>query len=301
MRVNLKYLLFFPLILFISVYIPFSYTNGDLYHYAKFWDSTVGVSLAEAIINQRIFISSNEILYGTTVWAFSNANLDRLLFLSFFNFLLLHFFVKFLIKHQVSTLNIFLLSMSWYIFILVGPAERLKFAYLFIFAFFYSGNRILFFLSILFHFSSLFTLYAYSLMKFRIGDIKKYIFNFKFYILLMPVLATGAYIFPFLLTKIPAIPLFTFDFLPSIILLLFIGLFSKQSIFQVLVLILLLLPFFLYLGGTRLNMIILFVFIYFMVIDGKSNNIVFYLVNIYNFIKGIFFLYLVGLYGTAFP
>lgn len=301
MRVNIKYILFLPLIIFVSVYIPFAYTNGDLYHYAKFWDSTVDVSLAEAIINQRIFVSSNEVLYGTIIWAFSNINIERLLFLSIFNFLLLHFFVMFLIKHQVSLINILLLLMSWYIFVLLGPAERLKFAFLLIFAFFYTGKRVLIVSAILFHFTSLFTIYTHLLLTYRISDLKKHIFKFKFYMLLVPAVITGVYIFPFLVTKIPSLPLLTIDFLPSIILLLIIGLFSKQSIFRVLVAILFLLPFFLYFGGTRLNMIMAFVFIYFMVINKKSNNILFYLVNIYNFIKGIYFLHLVGLYGTAFP
>lgn len=301
MAFNLRKILFYFLFIVLSYSVPLFYNLGDSLAYQKFYDSLHGVSIIQSFILARHTISANEPLAVLFYWLGSNLGVPKLFFNTILNIFLFHFYFTFLNKYKVSFFNIFLLCFSWYFFILIGPAERLKLSFIFLFVFFNHSSNFLLIISFLFHFSiSIFSFFYFSLN----GNL----FNFfrklsliNFFVLIFSFIILVYFFVPLLLTKIPENPVFSFSLIPTLLLLLSFFYYFPKRFSVNLISFFLIIPLFFVFGPSRLNMLLYFVFLHIFIVSGKSNSFFFVAINLYNFFKGLYFIYLVLSFGTAFP
>lgn len=109
------------------------YTNGDQIYYSRFYDEVEGKSFLEVLQFSKLIIDSLEPVYPFLVWIASEF-FDKNLFLSISNATLVVGFFFACKKYSVpSFLPFFILTTNFYFYVLYFSAERLKFAFIFLF------------------------------------------------------------------------------------------------------------------------------------------------------------------------
>jgi hypothetical protein len=107
-----------------------AYYRGDQTFYRNFYDSLFGTATQFWRGLQETYTGSSEPLYRYLIGAGAFYDIDRLLYLSFWNALLIASIGHVLAKSRSSVLFSVLLFTNYYLLVLLGPAERLKFAYI---------------------------------------------------------------------------------------------------------------------------------------------------------------------------
>ena len=140
---------------FFSLWYLDVYYGGDLAHYRNFYDAVARTQPANWAKMQTFYIGSSEPAYRWLIGLSTYLDVTRIGFISFWNGALVGAVSLILYRYRVSPIFVVLLFTNFYFLILLGPAERLKFAYLlFAFAFLIQQTHVragMALLSIFFH------------------------------------------------------------------------------------------------------------------------------------------------------
>lgn len=110
-----------------------AYYLGDMLHYTSFYNSLYRMPSEHWAGFQRDILGSSEPLYRYVLAAGAYYGFDRTLYLSMWNGVLVAAVGYILVKYRCSLIFGFLVLTNYYLFVLLGSAERLKFAYVFLF------------------------------------------------------------------------------------------------------------------------------------------------------------------------
>jgi hypothetical protein len=119
------------------------YTGGDQLHYHQVYELISDKGLIESYLIYYNKLNSSELGHFILTWLASGL-IEKNLFFTVLNTLLLMYGVLFLsrVTHRSPLLILILLLSNYYIFVLMFSAERLKVAFLFLFAFMYYYQKI---------------------------------------------------------------------------------------------------------------------------------------------------------------
>lgn len=161
-----------------SFYINQYALVGDQEHYRAVYEYIKGKDLLHSYIYYNIHLDSKEIVHFILSWVFSNIGVEKDVFISLCNALLVYIFLKLAVSQGGSLALCFILVItSFYFNVLFFSAERLKFGILFLLVFYLSVDRkyknVFAILSIISHmqmvilyFSKLFPKFAMSIVRF---------------------------------------------------------------------------------------------------------------------------------------
>lgn len=145
---------------FFYSFVLYNYYYGDPAHYQRFYDSLVGRDVIWALLSQRDYLGSSEFIYPIVAWMGSNAFIERYVFMAAFSGLMYGALFNALRSFRCHPIFIALSLTNFYVVVLATSAERLKFAYIFLFlALMAAGRTKLLWMALapLAHFQSLIT------------------------------------------------------------------------------------------------------------------------------------------------
>ena len=313
-------ILLLPILFIVSYELTSAYINGDQGKHMGYRDlySALGGSSFEEVSGVAYkHVNSREPISYYILWLGAISGINKDIFISFLNLVLLAGLILAGLKYKASRLVIFLLLTNYYVFAMMGSAERLKIAYiLLVYATLFTGKKSFFLLivspfahlqsAILFP-SLLLGVYSknirYQLIKLLKGKIA---INKNYFA--TSVVAT---IFIFLILSIQfdaivnkALSYISYDFLLNsvykLLVLSLILLIATKDRFRMILVILPLIPATLLLGDERLNMIAFTLGIYFLMIERRLSHPLILMLLLYFSIKGIDFLYRVFVHGSGY-
>ncbi|MFC3033117.1 hypothetical protein ACFOEE_11355 [Pseudoalteromonas fenneropenaei] len=103
-----------------------SYTEGDQYHYIKFYNALKNAELSSLLQLMKGYLNAGEPLSGFVLWLGANANIDKIIYISFLNSIFAVGLYLLCAKHDAKWYFILLLYFNFYIIVLFTGAERLK-------------------------------------------------------------------------------------------------------------------------------------------------------------------------------
>lgn len=109
------------------------YYLGDAAHYTRFYMSLYQMPPFYWEGLQREYISSAEPLYRYLIGIGAYFGIDRIHYIAVWNGLLVSLAALIFLKYKGSFIFGLLFFTNYYLFVILGPAERVKFAYIFIF------------------------------------------------------------------------------------------------------------------------------------------------------------------------
>ena len=107
-----------------------AYYLGDTVAYTRFYQSLYQTSPAYWEYLQNLHLGSAEPLYRFAIGIAAFYDFDRTLYLAIWNGILVASIAFALVKYKSSALFFVLMLTNYYLLVLLGPAERLKFAYI---------------------------------------------------------------------------------------------------------------------------------------------------------------------------
>lgn len=107
-----------------------AYYMGDQLFYRNFYGALFGTAPQLWAALQESYLGSSEPLYRYVIGIGAFYDVDRLSYLSFWNAALIASIGYVLFKYRSGLLFALLLLTNYYLLVLLGPAERLKFAYI---------------------------------------------------------------------------------------------------------------------------------------------------------------------------
>jgi hypothetical protein len=108
------------------------YYLGDAAHYTRFYNALYGLDLRHWGKMQRSYLGSAEPLYRYVVGLPAYLGIDRVHYISIWNGVLTGSIGYILARFRCSIVFSVLIFTNYYLFVLLGAAERLKFAYIMI-------------------------------------------------------------------------------------------------------------------------------------------------------------------------
>jgi hypothetical protein len=133
---------------FISLNLLNNYTHGDQIVYHIFYEKIAGLSYWDVGPVAKNVIASNEPLTWLVLWVGSNMGIQKNVWISLLNVVLMTGLFALLMRHKAPWYAVLLIFTNFYFLVLITSAERLKIAYIFLtYAFLMgSGKRYLFLL-----------------------------------------------------------------------------------------------------------------------------------------------------------
>ena len=125
-------ILLLPFLYIISHELISNYVGGDQVHYRAFYHKLESASFMEVMPLAIRNVSSREPLSAYVLWFGSSVGVDKNVYISILNVLLLYGVLLLLNKYSVEKLPIFLMLTNFYVVVLLTGAERLKIAYILI-------------------------------------------------------------------------------------------------------------------------------------------------------------------------
>lgn len=140
-RLNLWCFLCAALVFLLSIFILPLYVGGDQAHYRAFYDGVSEYGFLEGFSFYKATLSASEPLYYAIIYFFSGG-VSKDVFISFVNALLGFFMARLLLVNNTSKLVVVGLLSNFYFLVLLFAAERLKFAIIFaLLALGFSGRK----------------------------------------------------------------------------------------------------------------------------------------------------------------
>lgn len=124
--------LFLSYTFFFSLIFSRAYLYGDQIYYRELYESLASASIYEIRQLQLILTGSAEPLYGLVAWLGAQVMADKDVFFSIINTFFGLLLLRLLLKNSASAPFIVLLFLNYYVFVLFGPAERLKVSFMFL-------------------------------------------------------------------------------------------------------------------------------------------------------------------------
>lgn len=124
-----------------SLWYVDAYYLGDAVGYTRFYNSLYEAPVEAWAALQRGYIGSSEPLYRYLIGAGAYFGLERTIYISIWNSIFIGCIGYTLVKYRSSCIFILLTFSNYYVIVLLGSAERLKFSYLFLVAAFCVDNK----------------------------------------------------------------------------------------------------------------------------------------------------------------
>jgi hypothetical protein len=152
-----------------SNYLLGYYTEGDQVHYRAFYEALKGAEVRDIMFLAVSYVNSLEPVSAFILWAGSNLGIEKNIFISVLNSLLVACIFLFARQYRLKIFMIFLLLTNFYLVVLLTSAERLKISYIFLVLAAISAKKLrLFFLALtpLAHLQNIIFLTALALSRF---------------------------------------------------------------------------------------------------------------------------------------
>lgn len=301
-----------PAIFAVSFVFLYFYTEGDQVHYWRFYTALRYAAATDVMPLALGYVSSVEPITAFTLWLGAIAGIDKNIYVSIFNTLLVLGLILLLHKKNAKWYVYLFILTNFYLIVLLTGAERLKFAYiLIVYALLFSGKTryLLLALSPFAHLQSIILLASalsakylknivYLLVKFKIS--KRLVVLLAFTGLAATVI--GLKLWEGLIGKAEfymAADGGAFE-LKNLTILILVGLIATRERFR---LIAAMIPFFVaafLLGGERVNMMAISVVMYLLLTEGRLSHPAMMVLQLYFSVKSIFFIYNIFVYGDGF-
>lgn len=305
-------LLFIVPVFFIYSYILISnYTHGDQYIYRALYDALASASFRDVPSVAESYVDASDFISFYILWLGAYLGVDKDIYISFANTLILALLFIIARKYSINYTMIVLLLCNYYIIVLMTGAERLKFAFIFLFLaeIFHRQKWKIFFLvlSVLAHLQSIILLtplafqrYGELIRNLMLGHLHK-----SRFIALLVIGFIGVILFYYNETAM-TVKYYAYSeagaLEESLQILLFMSLglvFIKNRVSFFIVLFPLLMGT-LFIGGNRLNMIAFVVGVYMYWLEKKGNHPFLYIIMIYFALKSVPFVYNILKHGSGF-
>lgn len=310
-RVTFYGLLVSPVLFFYSYYLISNYVFGDQIVYRALYEALSNISFLEVPLVAEQYISASDVLSYYLLWIGAILGIDKDIYIALANVLLLLSLYVLARRHGVNHSMIALMMCNYYVIVLMTGAERLKFAFIFLFlAAVVRGRQLkilLGLLSIFAHLQSLIFLaslalnhYKNIILRLLHGNLRK-----KSVFAVVGAVLLGAMLFYIKLDSIEG--KFesyreggAFAEVLQIAVFMLAGLFFIKNKFGFFISLLILMLSTIFIGGSRVNMIAVFVGVYLFWIEGKGNHPFIYIIMIYFAFKSVPFVLNILNYGNGF-
>lgn len=121
-----------PFFFYFSMFILSPYIGGDQLHYRNFYYFAESATLYETISNTGRLLGAIDVIYPVFSYFGATAGIDKDVYFSLFNVILMCLIVANGIKYKCGMIFIFLALTNSYTIVLLTGAERLKFAFIFL-------------------------------------------------------------------------------------------------------------------------------------------------------------------------
>lgn len=289
-----------------------NYTEGDQYHYRALYDALSNVGFWDVLDVSRVYVNASDPLSFYILWGGSRLGVDKDIFISTANVVLLSCLYLLGRRYRVNYFIMLMLMSNFYIVVLMTGAERLKFAFIFIFLAvlvrWKYGKLILLLSSVFSHLQSIILLVAGGAGYFaarisenmRRGSLRKSVVLGGFLAALVGVVVVIS-VFDSVEAKAEAY-MGNAGVLELVQIALFFGaglIFLKNKIQFTITMFPLLVAAFI-LGGNRVNMIAVVLGVFLFWREGKANHPFMYAIMLYFSIKGLLFIENIMKYGNGF-
>ena len=122
-----------PILTFFSFILITLYVAGDQVYYRDFYAKIASASYAESFIIAKGTIGASEPLSIFILWIGSTLGIDKDLFITFLNSILIYSLYKLSVKYRFGFVIFVFFALNFYIVVLMTGAERLKIGYIFLF------------------------------------------------------------------------------------------------------------------------------------------------------------------------
>ena len=302
-----------PIIGPLLYFLQSKYIGGDQRAYWIFYESVSDVGFSEVLFKGFYWLNAIEPIHLYIMWIGSILNIDKNLYVTVFNLILIFGLFLFFQKEKVKILPQILIFGNFYISVLLFAAERLKFAYiLYIYAQLVPINLTYLFILIspLAHLQSLVIIVVSYLGRLS-DDLKKIFFKLsirkkfiKEAIIFLLIISTFIFFslqtFLYKIINYISLGLFSLsDFINFVILFTVPTLLIKEKLKFSLTYLPLIVPL-VVLGGFRINMISFTIATFFIIKEKKSSSPFYLLILLYFFYKNILFIDNIIKLGTGF-
>jgi len=293
------------------------YTAGDQFQYQSAFKEVKGLGLIEAFAAYHFYLSSDEPIYFLISWVSSNLNFSKDIIMSIANALLANILFRVLKKLNTSIyLIVFIICTNYYLFALYFAAERLKFAFIFLFLAFLSDKNVnkkylYLFLSLISHIQVL-VIMASNFFANTIQGLLIFVKRFKFKFNSRSLIVFFVLGLTFLFLNEHLIKKFTFysestsskELISNTfqtILFLFLSLLYTDDKRRTILIFIFILISASILGSSRVTMMAYMFFMYYSLRINKGFNLVIMTTSLYFSVKSIFFIINVFQFGHAYP
>lgn len=295
-------LLAVPIFFFYSLAMLTPYVSGDQINYRFFYDAAASVTFSEAFLLSAEMLDAFEPISIFVLWFGSQLGINKDIYISLLNTLLLVLLFLFLLNHKTKPILIFLFFTNFYIIVLMTGAERLKISYIFLLmgtVLNAKANIFYYFLAPFAHFqTSILLLSAFiglldkSLIMF-FGSLKIYKRDALYFLIFILVMVIFYILFStplkskfdsYLRNEIRLAEFYQLFILAGV------GLLLAKNKLKVALILITAIPIIALFGGSRVNMIFFSLVAYILVIENRQNNILFIILMFYFSIKSILFI-----------
>lgn len=290
---------------FVSMKLGPYYINGDQEYYRYLYENTWKFNLREGYAFYSATINSKEFVHFFAIWVFGGW-LDKDLFVALSNMVLVGVGFMALVKCGANrAVALIVVLTNYYFFVLMFPAERLKYAAIFMMlAVCFSKSRFVrissWGLAVLTHIQSLIVLFVVIAGSKKIS-LKAFLQNFFYSMLGFFALSASLYfVLPQIMVKSSLLGAREFEELLKFFLLFIIALYYSNNKKRVFIIFSPLLLATFMLGGGRVNMISYFVTLFLCVERRGGWNLGVWVPNVYFAFQTKSFIERVVLYGSAF-
>ena len=301
-----------PIFFTYAYLLIYPYVEGDQYYYRLFYSALADAKFNEVMPLALEKVASVEPLSIYMLWIGAKTGLDKDIYISLLNIILLLGLFLFCRKNNVGPIPLFLLLTNYYIIVLMTGAERLKIAYIILFlATLYSTNkgRALTGISGFAHLQN-FLMFP-SLLLANYSTAIRRIFKagkFKIELFLVSVIMTVFAVFLFSIFN-DAIIKKVFASIENsdssiqilnLLILSFVAFFATRNRWRMALILLPMYPAVSILGGQRVNMIAVTLVLYFLIKERALNHPFVLALLLYFSFKSITFIQNIILYGSGF-
>jgi len=113
-----------------SAWLLAAYDAGDQAHYERFWYAAEWAYPWQWAALQVRYLGSSDALYSLLIGLGNYTGIDRIVYISLWNGLFTALVAEILRRYKAGLFFSLLLFSNFYLLVLLGPAERLKFAYI---------------------------------------------------------------------------------------------------------------------------------------------------------------------------
>lgn len=293
-----------PLFFSFSYILLSNYIKGDQTNYILFYESAANTSLKETWTLAISRLDSYEPISIYTLWVGAKLGIDKNIYISIFNVILLSGIYLVLIKYKTPWHVIILVLTNFYIIVLMTGAERLKFSYILLTYGLLLDNKkkfLFILLSPLAHLQSFIILITLMIENFFYTALKifskfklKKISPISIIIFMFLAIVTIYFLQENIVRKTliytdsgRSISSREYSELFNVIILLFITLLVTKNRLKVLLLILPMIVATYYLGSSRTNMISFSLVFYILLVDNRLKHPFFLVILIYLSLKSI--------------